>query len=107
MVQGNDGRAKVEFRLWDVYGQKQLIGMSYTTTQDNWRRIGHIISDEIYKHLTGEDGYFDSRIVYIAESVLPFTAMLNAILLPLGEKRGANVMPGNWPSNWRAPVARS
>lgn len=63
-----DGKARVEFRLWDVYGQKQLIGMAYTTTQQNWRRIAHIISDEIYKHLTGEDGYFDSRIVYVSET---------------------------------------
>ncbi len=63
-----DGRARVEFRLYDVFGEKQLIGMAYTTTQANWRRIAHIISDEIYKHLTGEDGYFDSRIVYVSES---------------------------------------
>ncbi|MCD8526048.1 MAG: Tol-Pal system beta propeller repeat protein TolB [Alphaproteobacteria bacterium] len=63
-----DGRTRVEFRLWDVFGQKQLIGTAFTTTMDNWRRIAHIISDEIYKRLTGEDGYFDSRIVYIAES---------------------------------------
>ncbi len=62
------GKARVEFRLWDVFGQSQMIGMAYTTTQDNWRRIAHIISDEIYKRMTGEDGYFDSRIVYVAES---------------------------------------
>lgn len=67
----DDGRTRVEFRLWDVYGEKQLIGMAYMTTPDNWRRIAHIISDEIYKRLTGEDGYFDSRIVYIAESGPP------------------------------------
>jgi TolB protein len=65
---GADGKTRVEFRLWDVFSQKQLIGMAYTTTPDNWRRIAHIISDEIYKRLTGEDGYFDSRIVYVAES---------------------------------------
>lgn len=63
-----DGRTRVEFRLWDVLGQKQLIGMAYTTTPQNWRRIAHIISDEIYKRITGEDGYFDTRIVYISES---------------------------------------
>jgi TolB protein len=63
-----DGRTRVEFRLWDVFGQQQLSGMAYTTTQENWRRIAHIISDEIYKRITGETGYFDSRIVYIAES---------------------------------------
>ena len=66
-----DGRTRVEFRLWDVYGQQQLVGMAYTTTPQNWRRIAHIISDEIYKRITGEEGYFDSRIVYIAESGSP------------------------------------
>lgn len=63
-----DGKARVEFRLWDVFSQQQLSGMAYTTTQANWRRIAHIVADEIYKRVTGEDSYFDSRIVYIAES---------------------------------------
>jgi TolB protein len=69
--QANDGRTRVEFRLWDVFSQKQIIGMAYMTNESNWRRIAHIISDEIYKSLTGEDGYFDTRIVYIAESGTP------------------------------------
>lgn len=64
----SSGKARVEFRLWDVFSQQQLMGMAYTTTQQNWRRIAHIISDEIYKRITGEDSYFDSRIVYVAES---------------------------------------
>lgn len=63
-----DGRTRVEFRLWDVFSQQQLTGMAYMTTPQNWRRIAHIISDEIYKRITGEEGYFDTRIVYIAES---------------------------------------
>lgn len=63
-----DGKTRVEFRLYDVLGGKQLSGMAYMTTPQNWRRIAHIISDEIYKRLTGEMGYFDSRIVYIAET---------------------------------------
>lgn len=63
-----DGKTRVEFRLWDIFGEKQLTGMAYTTTSENWRRVAHIISDVIYNRLTGEDGYFDSRIVYIAES---------------------------------------
>ncbi len=65
------GKARIEFRLWDVLSQKQLIGVAYTTTNDNWRRIAHIISDEVYKRLTGEDGYFDSRVVYISENGPP------------------------------------
>lgn len=63
-----DGRTRVEFRLWDVFSQKQISGMAYMTTDQNWRRIAHIISDEVYKRITGEDGYFDSRIVYVSES---------------------------------------
>src|SRR5690348_3778178 len=63
-----DGRLDVEFRLWDVFAQQQLTGLRYTTTASNWRRIAHIIADAIYKRITGEDGYFDTRIVYIAES---------------------------------------
>ncbi len=71
VTQAEDGRTRVEFRLWDVFAQKQLIGTAYMTNEQNWRRIAHIISDEIYKRLTGEDGYFDTRIVYVAESGPP------------------------------------
>jgi TolB protein len=63
-----DGRLGVQFRLWDVDAEQQLTGFGYTTTQQNWRRIAHIIADEIYKRITGEEGYFDTRIVYVAES---------------------------------------
>jgi len=63
-----DGRFRVEFRLWDVFAEQQLAGFAYTTTRQNWRRIAHIIADQIYKRITGEDGYFDTRIVYISES---------------------------------------
>jgi TolB protein len=63
-----DGRLKAEFRLWDVFAGQQLDGKQYFTAPDNWRRIAHIISDAIYERLTGEKGYFDSRIVFIDET---------------------------------------
>jgi len=63
-----DGRLRVEFRLWDVFAEQQMTGLAYFTTPSNWRRVAHIIADVIYKRLTGEDGYFDTRIVYVAES---------------------------------------
>jgi TolB protein len=63
-----DGRLKAEFRLWDVFAGQQLMGQQYFTTPDNWRRIAHIISDAIYERLTGEKGYFDTRIVFIDET---------------------------------------
>ena len=63
-----DGRLRVEFRLWDVLGEQQMVGLAYFTPANNWRRIAHIISDAVYKRITGEEGYFDTRIVYVAES---------------------------------------
>ncbi|MTI16602.1 Tol-Pal system protein TolB [Rhodobacteraceae bacterium RKSG542] len=63
-----DGRLKAEFRLWDVYAGQQLIGQQFFTAPENWRRLAHIISDSVYERLTGEKGYFDTRIVFIDES---------------------------------------
>ena len=64
----SDGRLKTQFRLWDVFAGQQLFGQQYDTVPDNWRRIAHIISDAIYERLTGEKGYFDSRVVFVDES---------------------------------------
>jgi TolB protein len=58
----------VSYRVWDAFTQKQLTGKQFTTHPDNRRRIGHIVADTIYEALTGEAGYFDSRIAYVAES---------------------------------------
>ncbi|HYD74194.1 MAG TPA: Tol-Pal system beta propeller repeat protein TolB [Candidatus Binatia bacterium] len=63
-----DGRIRIDFRLYDVFAEQQLTGFTYTTTPDNWRRIAHKISDKIYEQLTGEPGYFDTRIVFVSES---------------------------------------
>jgi len=58
---------KIEFKLWDVLGAKMVDGFSLTTVPTNWRRVGHKISDKVYQRLTGESGYFDTRIIYVAE----------------------------------------
>lgn len=63
-----DGRLKSMMALHDIYGQEQLLSMRYTATPENWRRIAHKIADDIYEKLTGETGYFDTRIVFVAES---------------------------------------
>ena len=63
-----DGQIRVEFRLWDVFAEKQMIGQAFMTEPGNWRRVAHMTADMIYQRLTGESGYFDSRIVYVAES---------------------------------------
>ena len=63
-----DKKLKVEFRLWDLTAAKEMIALSFTTTPNNWRRVAHIISDKIYERLTGESGYFDTRIAYVSET---------------------------------------
>ncbi|MFN7038009.1 MAG: Tol-Pal system protein TolB, partial [Alphaproteobacteria bacterium] len=65
-IKGNE--VEIEFRLWDPFNEKQVAGKIFTYNVNKWRRVAHKISDEIYKALTGEDGYFDTRIVYVAES---------------------------------------
>ena len=67
VVQESATKIRVEFRLWDVFAGKQLAGLRFATTPDNWRRTAHKASDAIYKALTGEEGYFDSRIVFVDE----------------------------------------
>jgi TolB protein len=68
MTRQADGRLKAEFRLWDVATGQALTGQQYFTQPENWRRIAHIISDQIYERLTGEKGYFDSRVVFVDET---------------------------------------
>ncbi len=63
-----DGSVSVGFRLWDVYAESMMVASAMKTKKQHWRRIAHLIADAIYKRITGESGYFDTRIVYIAES---------------------------------------
>jgi len=62
-----DEKLRVEFRLWDVLAGKEMVALAFTTVPTNWRRVGHIITDKVYQRLTGEKGYFDTRIIYVAE----------------------------------------
>lgn len=80
LVQGStlvapDGGMRVEFRLWDVFSETQMVGKAYmisaqelTRRPNSWRRFAHLIADDIYRRITGEDGYFDTQLVYISES---------------------------------------
>ncbi|MEI6557651.1 MAG: Tol-Pal system beta propeller repeat protein TolB [Rhodospirillaceae bacterium] len=75
-----DGRLRVEFRLWDVVVEQQLTGLAFFASPDTWRRIAHKIADAVYKRITGEEGYFDTRIVYIAETG-PGTARIKRLAI--------------------------
>ncbi len=63
------GKLVVRFRLYDVFaGQEIGQGLQFVGTQEGWRRMAHKVADQVYSRLTGEEPYFDSRVVYVAET---------------------------------------
>ncbi|MGH7002677.1 MAG: Tol-Pal system protein TolB, partial [Alphaproteobacteria bacterium] len=67
-VRESGGTMRVEFRLWDVSTGQQIVGRALETGSANWRRLAHKISDAIFERVTGDTGYFDTRVVYVAET---------------------------------------
>jgi TolB protein len=63
-----DGRIMAEYRLWDVVSGQYLVGKQFFASPDNWRRLAHIIADSVYERLTGEKGYFDTRVAFVDET---------------------------------------
>lgn len=62
------GRLSVKFQLHDVFSETTLgEGLQFSGDQDSWRRIAHKVSDAVYSRITGETGYFDSRVVFVSE----------------------------------------
>jgi TolB protein len=68
---GPDGKLQTEFRLWDVGTGAQVAGQQYATDPNNSRRVAHIISDAIFTRITGEKGFFDTRVVFVDETGSP------------------------------------
>jgi TolB protein len=63
------GRVIVKFRLWDVFAGTELgDGMQFAADRSGWRRLAHKVADQVYTRLTGEQPYFDSRVVYVSET---------------------------------------
>lgn len=62
------GQIQSSVRVWDTQQAAQVVGKSYATDAQSWRRVAHIISDAIYESLAGGSGYFDTQVVYVAES---------------------------------------
>ena len=63
------GKVVVKFRLFDVFSGQQLgEGQQLAASPQSWRRLAHKVADVIYARITGESGYFDSRVVFVSES---------------------------------------
>lgn len=63
-----DGRLKTEFRLFDVTTGEQVAGQQYVTEAANMRRVAHLLSDAVFSRITGEKGFFDTRVVFVDET---------------------------------------
>lgn len=61
-------RVRLAFRLWDVFSEREMASQQFFSAPGKWRRVSHLISDMIYQRMTGETGYFDSRIVFVSET---------------------------------------
>lgn len=62
-------RLTVQFRVYDVFSGAELgSGLQFVGSTDGWRRMAHKVADEVYSRITGEGGYFDSRVVFVSES---------------------------------------
>lgn len=75
------GLVQVDVRIWDVVGEEYLLGNNYKIIPENWRRVGHLFSDDVYARITGELGYFDTRIIYVAESGPPTNRKLRLAIM--------------------------
>jgi TolB protein len=62
------GRLAVEYRLWDATTGKQIVGQKHAIDPANWRRLGHLASDAVFERMTGESGFFDTRIIFVDET---------------------------------------
>ncbi len=87
-VRGGNGRLQTEFRLWDVSSGNQVTGQQYVTDPNNARRVAHIISDAIFTRITGEKGFFDTRVVFVDETG---PAIRRRKRLAIMDQDGANV----------------
>ena len=63
------GNLVVKFRVYDVFAGAELgAGLQFAGTEEGWRRMAHKVADAVYSRITGEGGYFDSRVVFVSES---------------------------------------
>ena len=68
-VQAGGGQVAVKFCLHDVFANSLLEEcMQFAGDAGSWRRVAHKVADAVYSRITGETGYFDSRVVFVAES---------------------------------------
>ncbi|VAW07840.1 Tol-Pal system beta propeller repeat protein TolB [hydrothermal vent metagenome] len=103
VVELDDGRIQVSTRIWDIYADEQIGAVAFKTPADNWRRAAHKVADFAYKALTGESGYFDTRIVFVHETG-PKEKRIKRLMIM--DQDGANPVPLTDGLNYQALTPR-
>jgi len=67
-VEGGGSKLTARFRLWDVATGEQVAGEQFSADASGARRVAHLISDRVFSRVTGEKGFFDSRVVFVDET---------------------------------------
>lgn len=68
-VQAGGNQVAVKFCLHDVFANGTLGEcLQFAGDAGNWRRVAHKVADAVYSRITGETGYFDSRVVFVSEA---------------------------------------
>lgn len=62
------GNIVVSFKVVDVFGEKQLLALEMQSAKADWRKLAHTLANNIYERLTGERGYFTTKVAYISET---------------------------------------
>jgi TolB protein len=64
----DSGTIELSFILWDIVAEKDIAGEVFEVPQKLWRRAAHKMADKIYERVTGDKGYFDTKIAYVSET---------------------------------------
>ena len=97
VTQTGDNAYTVQFQLFDVYGQKQLVGYRMPASRGTMRRVAHRLADMIYEELTGIPGVFDTRVTYVTTEDRPGGRLYSLIVADQDGYNENKIMESNDP----------
>ena len=63
-----DGRLTIACYVYDMKTRREVNRKGFVLSPSDWRRGAHRCADAVYQHVSGNSGYFDTRVAYVAET---------------------------------------